>query len=46
MYLIEDSDYIDKLIENGQTPIVSGEDVVRYMELAEEYWKIKGERIK
>lgn len=37
--------YIRKLVEEGQKPIVTGCDVVRYMKLAEEYWMIKYNKI-
>ena len=46
MYLIDSIGYVDKLIESGEREIKSGKDVVRYMELAESYWKMKGERMK
>ena len=45
MYLIDDKKYIRKLVEEGQKPIVTGCDVVRYMKLAEEYWMIKYNKI-
>ena len=45
MYLIDDKEYIRKLVEEGQKPIVTGCDVVRYMKLAEEYWMIKYNKI-
>ena len=45
MYLIDDKKYIRKLVEEGQEPIVTGCDVVRYMKLAEEYWMIKYNKI-
>ena len=46
MYLIDSIGYVDKLIESGEREIKSGKDVVSYMELAESYWKMKGERMK
>lgn len=45
MYLIDDKKYIRKLVEEGQEPIMTGCDVVRYMKLAEEYWMIKYNKI-
>lgn len=41
MYLITDSAYVEKLIESGKQDIKCGKDVVRYMELAIEYWIMK-----
>lgn len=41
MYLITDRKYVDDLKEFGESEIICGRDVVRYMELAIRYWIIK-----
>ncbi len=41
IYFIDDKDFIDKIIEEGQMPIETCKDVVRYMNLAEEFWARK-----
>ena len=51
MYLIdckeeENRKLVEDLIENGSKPIENGEDVIRYMNLAKRYWKIKDELLK
>ncbi len=46
MYLIDDKEYINCLIKFSQQPIEDGEDVVRYMRLAEQYWFMKYNKIK
>lgn len=38
IYLIKDHKFVDKIIEQGKQSIDSGRKVVRYMELAEEFW--------
>lgn len=46
MYLIDDKEFVEELIENGSKPIKTGEDVIRYMNLAKRYWKIKDKLLK
>lgn len=40
-YFIDDRDFVDRIIKEGQQPISNGEDVIRYMNLAIDYWNIK-----
>lgn len=44
-YLINDKEFIDRLIENGKKDIKTGEDVVAYMELAKEFWNKRHEKL-
>lgn len=46
IYFIEDREFVDRIIENGQKPLESREDVVRYMNLAIEYWNRKEQYFK
>lgn len=51
MYLLdynkeESKKLVEDLIENGSKPIETGDDVIRYMNLAKRYWKIKDELLK
>lgn len=39
IYLINDKNFVDKLVENGKKPIENTKDVVRYCHLAKEYWE-------
>ena len=41
IYFIEDREFIDKVIQQGTLPIRSCSDVIRYMNLAEEFWERK-----
>lgn len=36
-----DSCLVDKMIDSGKRPMRKGKDVIRYMNLAQEYWEIK-----
>lgn len=40
-YFITDKLFVDKIIEQGRMPITNVNELVRYMNLAEEYWKKK-----
>ncbi|WP_341323589.1 hypothetical protein NSQ62_08975 [Solibacillus sp. FSL H8-0523] len=40
-YNLKDKKFIDKLITNGGKPIETVEDVKNYMDLANEFWRIK-----
>ncbi|MDR2714096.1 MAG: hypothetical protein LBB42_00980 [Coriobacteriales bacterium] len=44
VYFIKDKKFVDRIIEEGQQPIGSCSDAIRYMELAKEFWvkKVKG----
>ncbi len=46
IYFIKDKTFVEKLIEEGQKPMNSGERVVEYMELAFDFWEKKNEGIK
>ena len=46
IYFIEDREFVDRIIANGQKPLESREDVVRYMNLAIEYWNRKEQYFK
>lgn len=39
IYLINDENFVDKLVENGRKPIENTDDVARYCHLAKEYWE-------
>ncbi|MDI9215607.1 hypothetical protein [Clostridium tertium] len=41
IYMIKNHEFVDKIIDQGKDSIDSGEKVVRYMELAEEFWNNK-----
>lgn len=41
IYFIEDEKFVRKIIKQGKLPIENCEDVVRYMNLAEEFWNKK-----
>ncbi|HHT58002.1 MAG TPA: hypothetical protein GXZ73_10560 [Herbinix luporum] len=41
MYLISDKELVERLLDSGKEEIKCGKDVVRYMELAIEYWILK-----
>ncbi len=41
IYFIDNKDFINKLIKNGEKPINNADDVHRYIEFAKEYWDIK-----
>ncbi len=40
-YFIEDRNFVDRIIKEGHQPINTGKDVIRYMNLALDYWDIK-----
>lgn len=40
-YFIDDTKFVDKIIKQGELPIETHKDVVRYMSLAEEFWDKK-----
>lgn len=46
IYFIEDREFVDRIIANGQKPLESREDVVRYMNLAIDYWNRKESYLK
>lgn len=46
IYFIKDKTFVDRLIEEGQKPMNSGERVVEYMELAFDFWEKKNEGLK
>ena len=35
-------DFVDRMIDEGKMPILTSEDLNRYMNLAEEFWRIQG----
>ena len=37
-----EKDFVDRMIEEGKMPILTSEDLSRYMNLAEEFWRIQG----
>lgn len=41
IYFIDERDFVDRIITDGQKPLESREDVVRYMNLAIDYWNRK-----
>lgn len=41
IYFIESHEFVDRIIKNGERPIRDCDDVVRYMNLAEEFWAEK-----
>lgn len=41
VYFIKNETFIDKIIEQGQLPMNTCDDVVRYMDLANEFWSEK-----
>lgn len=41
LFLIEDKEFIKKLVENGKKDILTGEDVENYMDLAIEFWNLR-----
>jgi hypothetical protein len=41
IYFLNDKNFIDRLICEGQKPIKNGDDVVRYMKLAQDFWQKK-----
>ena len=43
---ISSKEFVDKIISQGSMPIITCDDVVRYMNLAEEYWNLKEEYFK
>ncbi len=43
IYFISDENFVDKIIAQGKLPIQTCSDVVRYLNLAQEYWNIKQE---
>lgn len=45
IYFIDNRKFIKKLIENGKKAITNANDLIEYMNLAKEYWKIKKEKI-
>lgn len=46
IYFISSKEFVDKIISQGSMPIITCDDVVRYMNLAEEYWNLKEEYFK
>lgn len=46
IYFIEEREFVDRIITNGQKPLESREDVVRYMNLATAYWDVKEQYFK
>lgn len=40
-YFIEDKEFVDRIIEEGKQPITTSKDVIRYMNLALDYWGMK-----
>ncbi len=46
IYFIEEREFVDRIITNGQKPLESREDVVRYMNLAIDYWNRKEQYFK
>lgn len=45
IYFINDRKFIDKVIEQGTLPIGKREEVIRYMNLAEEFWLKKEQQL-
>lgn len=45
LYLIESKEFVDRLVENGKKPIDSGQSVVDYMGLAQEFWALRHDAI-
>lgn len=41
VYFLENKTFVDEIIYNGQLPINQCNDVIRYMNLAEEFWSMK-----
>ncbi|MEY9096258.1 hypothetical protein [Paenibacillus sp. RC84] len=41
VYYIENKGFVDRLIENGEKSIETADDVIRYMDLAIEYWHMR-----
>lgn len=41
IYFIEEKDFVDRIIMNGQKPLESRADIIRYMDLAIDYWNRK-----
>lgn len=41
IYFIDDNKFVDKVLEQGALPIKKCEEVIRYMNLAEEFWMLK-----
>jgi len=41
IYFIEDKYFVEKIIKQGKLPINTEIDVIRYMNLAQEFWKYK-----
>ena len=37
-----EKDFVDRMIDEGKMPILTSEDLNRYMNLAEEFWRIQG----
>lgn len=46
IYMINSKEFVNKIIEQGKESIDSGERVVRYMKLAEEFWDNKKQTLK
>ena len=43
IYLIEDKEFIEKIIQNGSNPITNTSELIQYMNFALEFWKQKKE---
>lgn len=45
IYFIDDHKFVDKVLEQGALPISKSEHVIRYMNLAEEFWFKKEQKL-
>lgn len=41
IYFITDRDFVDEIVKNGRMPLRDKDDAVRYMNLAEKFWRNK-----
>lgn len=46
IYLIDNPEFVNKIIQSGSKPISNPQQVLNYMKLASEYWELKADSLK
>ena len=46
IYLIDDKDFVDEIIDSGKKAIITRESALNYMKLAQKYWTKRREKMK
>lgn len=46
IYMIDDKEFVDDIISSGSSAITNRGKAIKYMKLAEKYWKMKSDKLK